>query len=190
MNSSKLSANGAFVSRKRDGSVHIRRKGTVLFGWITIALISPAIILMGLAEVEEKGFHGIWALLFIGGLDAVIIRAGIRGRVILDQDGFVRDVSPLFVTSFPSSYITSITCKNSGLFINVPDGTHGVWSFAPSLIGGRSAGNARKVITQWLAETRNTSPAKEAGERKTRMLYVTLADVFFLAMPFIATLLV
>ncbi|NEA16767.1 hypothetical protein [Streptomyces halstedii] len=187
---SGLSVRGVFASRKRDGSVHLRRKGTVVFGWLTMLLLSPVLILLGLAEVEEKGFHGIGALLVIGCLDAMVTRVGIRCRVILDPGGTVRDVSPLLVTSIPIREIHSVACVHNGLMIELPSGGHGVWSFAPSLIGGRSARAARKVIAGWLAETRETLPAEGAGEGGARRVYVTLPDVFFLLGPFVAPLLV
>lgn len=162
----------------------------MLFGWLTMLLLSPVLILAGLAEVEEKGFHGIGVLLVIGCLDAMVTRVGIRCRVILDPGGTVRDVSPLLVTSIPIREIHSVACVHNGLMIELPSGGRGVWSFAPSLIGGRSARAARKVIAGWLAETREALPAEGAGEGGARRVYVTLPDVFFLLGPFVAPLLV
>ncbi|MER5629857.1 hypothetical protein [Streptomyces nitrosporeus] len=123
------------MSRKKDGSIHLRRRGTVIFGWLVMAVISPVMVLAGLAEVEGKGFRGIPILLLIGGFDAMIVRVGIRSRLILSRDGFVWDVGPLFVTYIPNRDILSVACEGNGLLINLPGGAHGVWSFSQSLMG-------------------------------------------------------
>ncbi|MCX4674043.1 hypothetical protein OG413_01695 [Streptomyces sp. NBC_01433] len=186
MKSSGLANKGIFVRRKKNGSIHLRRKGTVIFGWLGILPLSPFMILFGLAEVEAHGFRGTGILGVTALIDVLIIRATITSRVVIDRDGVLWDVGPFIRTAIPRKEIMSVRCENNGLMIALPRHSHGIWSFSQSLIGGRSARSARRFIAAWLKEGEIPVAASGSSGKK---IYVQPVDALLLAAPIVAPLL-
>ncbi|MFI1934522.1 hypothetical protein [Streptomyces sp. NPDC020330] len=176
------------MRRRGDGSIHLRRKGTVVFGWAAILSLCPVLVLFGLADVEKYGFRGVGVLWVTGFVSAMIIRGTIRPRVILEPDGSIRNIGPfLEMVAFRDEGL-SVTCENNGLMIVCADGEQGAWSFSQSLLGGRSARNARKFIGTWLKEERKCSSGRAVAGRRGRV-HVGLVDVFLLVAPLAAPVL-
>ncbi|MER5982258.1 hypothetical protein [Streptomyces sp. NPDC001787] len=187
MRSSTLKSKGIFVGRKKDGSVHLRRKGTVIFGWLAILPLSSVLILFGMAEIEAHGFRGTGILGVTAVIDVLIIRATITSRVIADRGGLLWDVGPFVRTAIPREEIKSVRCENNGLMITLPRHSHGIWSFSQSMIGGVSARSARRFIAAWLEEG-GEIPVATSGSSGKR-IYVQPVDVLLLAAPVVAPLL-
>ncbi|MEV5687470.1 hypothetical protein AB0L68_30400 [Streptomyces sp. NPDC052164] len=187
MKTSGLASKGIFVRRKKDGSIHLRRKGTVIFGWLAILPLSPVLVLSGLAEIEVHGFRGTGILGVTALIDVLIIRATITSRVIVDRDGLLWDVGPFIRTAIPRKEITSVQCENNGLMIALSRHSHGIWSFSQSMIGGRSARSARRFIAAWLKEG-GEIPAAASGSGGKR-IYIQPVDALLLMVPIAVPLL-
>lgn len=188
MKSMDAGTRGLFIKHKRDGSIHLRRKGTVIFAWFAILSLSPFLTLFGLAEVEEYGFRGVGVHLATGLIFAIIIRGAIRCRVVLLPDGSLRDVGPFVETTFSEQGALSAKSDNNGLVIVHSGREHGIWAFSQSVIGGRSARSARNYVDAWSKEGHGQLVGS-AGARIEKKAYIRPADVFLLVVPFVVPLL-
>ncbi|MFI1223147.1 MULTISPECIES: hypothetical protein [unclassified Streptomyces] len=160
----------------------------MVFGWAIILAFCPVLLLFGLAEVEKYGFRGVGLLWVTGFVSAMIVRATIRPRVVLDPDGSIRDVGPLLETTLFRDDGLSVRCESNGLMIICSGGERGAWSFSQSLMGGRSARHACRFIDGWLKRERDVPSARvHAGKR--RRWHVGPVDVFLLVAPFAAPVL-
>ncbi|WP_405870991.1 hypothetical protein OHB11_09265 [Streptomyces zaomyceticus] len=189
MSSSSYRYRGLFISRKPDGSLHLRRKGTVISAWAAMAVLDPVLLLAGLAAVEEQGFTGSGLLIFLGIFNSACVRSGLRPRVVLEPDGNVQDVTPLSVARVRIAKSGDIEVSRNGLAVLQGGRPHYVWSFSASAIGARSAQSARKAILDWLPTEREGAGLMSRWETRRR-IFVTWSDVAVMATPVALGLLV
>ncbi|MFE7056088.1 hypothetical protein F610DRAFT_06911 [Streptomyces sp. LaPpAH-199] len=184
MRKAQPEAAGVLVNRRKDGSIRLRRKGTVVFAWMAIVPFCPGFLLLGIAGVEQYGFRGVGGLYVMGMLILLMIRACIRPCIVLEADGSIRNIGPLLEVTVPMEEGISVRCENNGLMIVRAKGESGVWSFSQSRLGGRSAHNARKFIARWLKERREPPPGRGSVGRNWKV-HFTFVDVLLLVGPWV-----
>ncbi|MFD7258385.1 hypothetical protein [Streptomyces sp. NPDC059874] len=176
---------GLLISRKRDGSLRLRRLGTVVGAWILVVLLVPFLVLMGASSSYGSVSEGLGLLLTGASFGMLARRAALCPCLVLSPDGTFQEVSPLKKRLFPSSEIESVVSRSGGLWLTRNGAEGGVWAFSPSWIGHRSARSARKAVLEWMdGSGREGSRGREA-RAKDDAFYFGLADFLIVVLPFV-----